>query len=161
QSSSRWPRLLLPGVKLLTRFMPGPASRRSAGDDPPLGQPVRPSLSAMQYGDDLNDVTLEPVGYDVRCAGDDKFACVGDATRPTEGGRCRQARHRCSNSLDHAARRAWVVGGDALANVFKPTEIAGSVFEATKLTSTATAGYTAPQPFSRIALRPSRVRRAR
>ena len=94
------------------------------------GQPVRPSLGAVQYGDDLNDVAFDPIGYNMRCAGDDEFACAGDATRSAEGGGCGQAHYRRPNSLDHAARRSRVFRRDPLTNVFEPAKIAGSIFEA-------------------------------
>jgi hypothetical protein len=73
--------------------------------DCPLGQPVRPSPGAVQYGDYLNNVAFDPVGDDVRRARDDELARARDAARSGEGGRCRQARHRRPNSLDHAACR--------------------------------------------------------
>jgi hypothetical protein len=35
----------------------------------------------MQDGDDLNEITADPIGYDIGCARDDEFACAGHATR--------------------------------------------------------------------------------
>ena len=96
------------------------------------GQLVRPSLSAVQYGDDLNNVIFDPIGYDIRRVGDDEFACAGRATRSAEGRRCRQTRHRRANSLDQAERRGRVFRRNALANVFKAAKIAGSILQATR-----------------------------
>ena len=39
----------------------------------------------MQYRDDLNNVTSDPIGYNVRCTRDDEFAGAGHATRSAEG----------------------------------------------------------------------------
>ena len=49
------------------------------------GQAVRPSLGAVQYRDNLNDVTFDPIGDNIQRVRDDEFAGIGRATRSAEG----------------------------------------------------------------------------
>jgi hypothetical protein len=49
------------------------------------GQAVRPSLGAVQYSDNLNDVPFDPIGDNIRRVRDDEFARIGHATRSAEG----------------------------------------------------------------------------
>src|SRR3984893_8077947 len=95
-------------------------------------QAVRPSLGAVRYSDNLNDVTFDPIGDKIRRVRDDEFAGAGHATRSAEGRRCRQTRQRRPNSLDHAVCSGRVVRGNALANVSEPAKIAGGGLQTTR-----------------------------
>ena len=92
-------------------------------------QLVRPSLGAMQYCDDLNNVALHSIWYNVWCTWNHELACAADAARSAKGGRRGQAGHRCPNSLDDAARRGRAVRGNALANIFEAAKIAGGILQ--------------------------------
>src|ERR1700730_13563350 len=49
------------------------------------GQAVRPSLGAVQYRDNLNEVTFGPIGDNIRRVWDDEVARIGHATRSAAG----------------------------------------------------------------------------
>lgn len=124
------------------------------------GESVRPSLGAVQHGNDLNNVTLDPIGDNVRRTGNDELPRVRYTTRATDGGRRHQALYRRSNALDHARRRGGVVRGDPLTDVLKPAKIPRRVFEAarrhrgcnSRLYRSSTSSWDRPSPASSSAI---------
>jgi len=72
---------------------------------PTSSQLLRPFLPRVENGDDLEPVTSQPVGDDVRCSGDDEFSGAGSAARTAKVGEFGEA----LDSLEQCARDS--VGG--------------------------------------------------
>jgi hypothetical protein len=112
------------GLTTIATHKPVPTQAGDGRGSGRRGAPVMSGGSAAtpRAGGEMS-VTRRP-GSSARCA--------GHVTRSPEAGRCRPARDRRPNSLDHAHRRGRVIRGDALASIFEPEKIAQRIFQATK-----------------------------
>src|SRR5260221_7246841 len=105
------------------------ASRRSRNGS---RKSVRPPLGTVQHRDDLNGVAFDPIGNDVRRAGDDKLAGALDAPRTPNHGKFLQALHSDPNSLDYARCSVRVIGRNPFVDVLQAARVTTWIYEAVR-----------------------------